>query len=100
MNIYVDPLTPCLPNRRWRYRQSCHLFQEPGRLDELHRFAAQIGLKRDWFQNRPGRMPHYDLTGSKRHAAIRAGALRLDWRGTGAMIRRWLEFQLPNSLTP
>jgi hypothetical protein len=29
-------------------------------LEELHRFARRIGLKREWFQE--GRLPHYDLT--------------------------------------
>ena len=29
-------------------------------LDELHRFANRIGLKREWFQNK--RIPHYDVT--------------------------------------
>lgn len=30
-------------------------------LDELHQFARQMGLRRDWFQNHPVH-PHYDLT--------------------------------------
>jgi hypothetical protein len=29
-------------------------------LDELHAFAAMIGLRRRWFQGR--RLPHYDVT--------------------------------------
>lgn len=29
-------------------------------LEELHRFASLIGLKRRWFQGR--RLPHYDVT--------------------------------------
>lgn len=46
-------------------------------LDVLHAFAASIGLKRAWFQDRPGRpeRAHYDLTASKRDAAILAGAI-------------------------
>jgi hypothetical protein len=34
-------------------------------LEELHRFARSIGLKRKWFQNHP-RHPHYDLTSPKK----------------------------------
>lgn len=29
-------------------------------LEELHRFARRLGLKRQWFQD--GKHPHYDLT--------------------------------------
>jgi hypothetical protein len=45
--------------------------------EELHAFAASIGLKRGWFQARPGRpdRDHYDVTASKRDAAILAGAI-------------------------
>jgi hypothetical protein len=48
--------------------------------DELHAFALSIGLRRSWFQPgksygaRPSRHWHYDVTESKRQAAIRAGA--------------------------
>jgi len=42
-------------------------------LDELHAFAASIGLRRDWFQDK--RIPRYDLTTQhKRTKAIRFGA--------------------------
>lgn len=34
-----------------------------GDLDELHKFAQSIGLKREWFQDHPAH-PHYDLFGS------------------------------------
>jgi hypothetical protein len=45
--------------------------------EELHAFAASIGLRRAWFQARPGRpdRDHYDLTRSKRAEALRAGAV-------------------------
>lgn len=43
-------------------------------LDELHTFAASIGLRREWFQNK--RIPHYDLTTQRMRAkAIRSGAV-------------------------
>lgn len=46
-------------------------------VDELHAFAARIGLKREWFQSRPGRpdRDHYDLTRSRRDEAILLGAI-------------------------
>lgn len=42
-------------------------------LDELHVFAINIGLKREWFQDK--RLPHYDCTTQrKRNKAIECGA--------------------------
>ena len=69
--VYVDSLAEHGWLLRGRVVRSCHLFTD-GQLDELHRLAAQIGLRREWFQD--GRLPHYDLTGSMRERAIRAGA--------------------------
>lgn len=47
-------------------------------LDELHLFANQIGLKREWFQDKPGQ-PHYDLTTSRmRFKAELSGAVMTD----------------------
>lgn len=45
-------------------------------VDELHAFASSIGLRRSWFQSKPGRPDHdhYDLTLSKRRLAIQYGA--------------------------
>jgi uncharacterized protein DUF4031 len=43
----------------------------------LHEFAGRLGLKREWFQSRPGRpdRDHYDLTRSGRERAIALGAI-------------------------
>lgn len=62
----------------WPYRGTmyCHMMSDqPGQagLDELHAFAASIGLIRIWFQNKPG-YPHYDISKNKRYLAIRKGA--------------------------
>lgn len=45
--------------------------------EALHTFAAKLGLRREWFQSRPGRpeRDHYDLTASKRDEAILLGAI-------------------------
>ena len=45
--VYVDE-----PIWEWRGRSWCHLVADDG--DELHRFAAQLGLRRRWFQAHPG----------------------------------------------
>lgn len=46
----------------------CHMVSDTSD-EELHAFAARLGLKRGWFQG-----DHYDLTASKRALAIRLGA--------------------------
>lgn len=46
-------------------------------LEELHAFAAWLGLKRRWVQSKPGRpdRDHYDLTRKRRDQAILLGAI-------------------------
>lgn len=73
MSVYVDEFRRWLPIARglW-HKGSSHLTSDTEA--ELHVFAARIGLKRGWFQADP-RHPHYDLTESRREAAIAAGAV-------------------------
>lgn len=80
-SFYVDALLPAL----WRYRKSCHLFTD-GDLEALHAFAASLGLRRSWFQNH-SRLPHYDLTASKRALAICMGAVEANRRKVVACMR-------------
>jgi hypothetical protein len=50
--------------------------------DELHAFAERLGLRRAWFQSKPGRPwhDHYDLTRPGRDRAIALGAVARPWR--------------------
>lgn len=78
MSVYVDALfvmrgrdsqaarLGALNGHRW-----CHLMADD--LETLHAFAARIGMKREWFQG-----DHYDLTPSRRAAAVKAGAVEVD----------------------
>lgn len=50
----------------------CHLWADS--LDELHAFAARIGMRRGWFQDH-AILPHYDLVPSRRAHALRLGAI-------------------------
>jgi hypothetical protein len=64
---------------------SCHLTIEPDEhdqfdLERLHAFAASIGMRRSWFQNKDPVAPHYDLTPSRRTLALRMGAVFVPWR--------------------
>lgn len=59
-----------------------------GALDELHLFAARLGLKRQWFQAPPrASFPHYDLRPSKRVLAVRLGAKEVSREEIVAVIR-------------
>jgi len=42
-------------------------------IHELHDFAIKIGLKPNWFQEKPEK-PHYDVKGMMRKRAIESGA--------------------------
>lgn len=74
MTVYVDELR-VYPHARGIFRAgSAHLTADT--LDELHAFAARIGLRRSWAQLPPAhRVPHYDLVASRREAAVAAGAV-------------------------
>jgi Protein of unknown function (DUF4031) len=84
VTVYVDdmfrPARVGRVNGVW-----CHMSADT--LDELHEMAALIGMRREWFQ--PGRHPHYDVTKSRRAAAVAAGAVETDQR-TLARIARTL----------
>jgi hypothetical protein len=57
-------------------------------VDELHRFAGRIGLRRVWFQDKPGR-PHYDLTtADARRRAVAAGAVLVDPRDVVRILQK------------
>ena len=76
--VIVDEII-LYPNARPPFdKGSCHMSTD-GDIEELHAFAARIGMRRSWFQDHPS-MPHYDLTPKRREAAIRAGATFVSWR--------------------
>lgn len=79
MTVYVDELMAFGWILRGREVDSCHMFSDSLELDELHQVAAAIGMRRTWFQPHAS-TPHYDLTASRRAAAIAAGAVAVDRR--------------------
>jgi hypothetical protein len=72
MTVYVDNVLI-----EWRGKRWCHLMADS--LDELHRFAQLLGLRRAWFQDKAS-YPHYDISESVRLRALRLGALHGDKR--------------------
>jgi hypothetical protein len=84
MSVYVDALFPRGMRLRGRDVDSCHMLADT--VDELHAMAERIGMKRSWYQ--PKSSPHYDLTPSRRAAAVAAGAVEVDRHQLVAIIRR------------
>jgi hypothetical protein len=68
MAVYVDDA--CWP---WQGLKWCHLLADD--IDELHRFAARLGIHRPSYQGPPKTsVPHYDLTAFERRRALALGA--------------------------
>lgn len=72
--IYVDQYPEWICGKDTKWYKGGHLFGTD--LDELHKFAKSIGLRREWYQGKG--FPHYDLTASKRALAIQGGATHLE----------------------
>jgi len=80
MPVYVDK-----PMHKYRRMIMCHMLADT--LDELHKMAKTIGIKRKWFQDHSN-TPHYDICKSKRDLAVKSGAIEIDRRQTVALIRK------------
>jgi hypothetical protein len=82
MAVYVDD-----SRIRWRGREWSHLIADT--TEELHAFAALLGLDRAWFHRRPARpwKDHYDLPEAKRQLAIARGARPITCREATEMLR-------------
>jgi hypothetical protein len=87
MAVYIDHAFAAGDWGRWS--GGGHL--QADTLDELHAFAAELGLRREWFQSRAGRpeKDHYDLTRTGRELALAMGAIAED-RRTGTRRRQEL----------
>lgn len=80
MTVYVDQITDyrgAVGGYVGRVSQKwCHMTADT--LDELHAMADKIGLRRGWFQqSHLLHLCHYDLTPSRRAAAVQAGAVEI-----------------------
>ena len=67
---------------RWRGRRWAHLVSDRD-LEELHAFAARLGLARAWFQG-----DHYDVPETTRARALTLGAQPVDSREVVRRLRR------------
>jgi len=85
----------------WRGRRWAHLVSDES-YDELHGFAAVLGLERGWFQG-----DHYDVPADYRLAAIELGAVAVDGRqlvrrlrASGLRLSPGQRRQLPGQVLP
>jgi hypothetical protein len=94
MTVYVDDAgIPASVRNGSRTHTStwCHLTADTQ--EELHAFAAHLGLKRSYFQSgkpiggKPSPFWHYDVTAGKRAQAVRFGAVEVTYRDMPALMR-------------
>jgi hypothetical protein len=72
---------------RWQGLQWAHLLADS--VDELHRFAADLGINRLSYQGPPRTaVPHYDLTAYERRRAIARGAIACSRHEIVMVLRR------------
>jgi Protein of unknown function (DUF4031) len=96
MSAYVDHAFAAGDWGRWT--GGGHL--QADTLEELHAFAARLGLRAAWFQSKPGRpeKDHYDLDARRRELALALGAVP-ESRRAGAHRRRALREALVEGRT-
>ena len=79
MAVYVDDAVTLWRGQRW-----AHLMADT--LDELHAFAARLGLPRRAFQNKTSGA-HYDVPAPMREQAIALGAVAISRHVDRALVR-------------
>ncbi|MBA3862253.1 MAG: DUF4031 domain-containing protein [Actinomycetota bacterium] len=82
MAVYVDDFR--VP---WRGDQWSHLLADTG--EELHAFAARLGLQHRHFHHKPARpwKDHYDVPEAKRRQAIGLGAKPISFEDAARILR-------------
>lgn len=88
MAVYID-------NARIKYGRMvmCHMIADT--LEELHKMADKIGVKRKWFQGAP-HFPHYDICLSMKELAIKHGAKEVSRRELWAVMKQYLKKEKDN----
>lgn len=82
MTVYVDDV-----RHSFRRMIMCHLWADD--VNELHAFAASLGLRREWFQCPPAASwNHYDISLTVKARALAAGAVLTDRYGPSLHVAR------------
>jgi len=79
MTVYVDDAVTLWRGQRW-----AHLMADT--LEELHAFAARLGIPRRAFQDKTSGA-HYDVTAPLREQAIALGAMAISRHRDRALMR-------------
>lgn len=79
MSVYVDDAVV-----HWRGRRWAHLMADT--LDELHAFAARLGIPRRAFQHKASGA-HYDITVELRELALALGAIAISRHRDRSQVR-------------
>jgi hypothetical protein len=80
--VYVDEAIWDWQGLKW-----AHLLAD--NVDDLHRFAARLGIHRASYQGPPRTsVPHYDVTSYERQRAIALGAIACSREEVVAIVRR------------
>ena len=91
MSVYVDDMfaQATVPNGAGSVKGKwCHMTADTR--EELDAMADKIGLRRSWIQYPGTWKEHYDVTESRRAAAVREGAVEVSMRdGVIASRERW-----------
>ncbi|MHB0998190.1 MAG: DUF4031 domain-containing protein [Armatimonadota bacterium] len=58
---------------QYRGRDAWHMTSTES-IEDLHKFASKIGMKREWFQDKPHHQ-HYDVLGTRVNNALNEGAI-------------------------
>lgn len=96
MTVYVDDMRVSARVGRLSARWS-HLMADTD--EELHEFAARLGLRRSWHQKPGTPISHCDVTDSKRDEALRLGAVPIGYMSRESMDllkRKMNEFRKEN----
>lgn len=86
MSVYVDTA-----RNKYHRMVMCHLMADS--LEELHAFAAQLGMKQEWYQ--PVSTPHYDLSLARRAMALKLGAVEIDNKKVVELIQKYRTERVP-----
>lgn len=85
MAVYIDDMRMRAQVGRGRPAVWSHMMADTP--EELHEFAARLGLRREWAQHEDDLpMLHYDVTDTKRRLAISLGAEQITWREAGRRV--------------
>lgn len=82
MAVYVDNMRAPFKHKGLRMVM-CHMMADTEA--ELLAMADRIGVARRWHQYPGTHKSHFDISLTKRAAAVQAGAIEITWREAGAL---------------